>query len=135
MALTFHEPDRSAAFKESSALSSYFIEERRTKMIARFLGFSTAALMIVSTPVVADPGDYRENYREKRWEKIADCDKKLYEAKDRREFRQKATECNRELAKLDREARREAAKEWREAEKKWRDRHRDYDDDYYDWDD
>lgn len=106
-------------------------------MLIRLLAFGGAALLIALTPAVADPGDYREKYREKRWEKIADCDKELYEAKDRREFRKKAAECNRELAKLDDERRREAAKEWREAEKKWRERHRDedYDDDYYDWDD
>lgn len=99
----------------------------------RVLGLAVAALVATSAPAVADPGDHWE----KQWDKRADCDKKLAEAKGRREFYQKVAECNRELAKLNREQRREAAKEWREAEKKWRERERDryYDDDYYDWDD
>jgi hypothetical protein len=80
---------------------------------------------------MADPGDQWK----KQWEKRADCDKKLYEAKSRRDFHKAAAECNRELAKLDREQRKEAAKSWREAEKKWRERQRDYYGPYYDWDD
>ena len=79
----------------------------------------------------ADPGDYAK----KQWEKRADCDKKLYEAKSRRDFHKTAEECNRELAKLSLEQRKEAAKEWREAEKKWRERHREWRGDLYDWDD
>ena len=79
----------------------------------------------------ADPGDHWK----KQWEKRADCDKKLYEAKSRRDFYKTAEECNRELAKLSLEQRKEAAKEWREAEKKWRERHREWRGDYYDWDD
>lgn len=104
-------------------------------MLVRVFGPCAAVLIAASAPVSADPGDYRENYREKRWEKLEDCDKKLYEAKSRRDFNQKAAECDRELAKLDGERRREAAKEWREAEKRWRERNRDYDGEYYPWDD
>ena len=90
-------------------------------MILRSLWIGAAVLAVTSVPAVADPGDYWK----KQWEKRADCDKKLYEAKSRRDF-----------YKLDREQRREVAKEWREAEKKWRERNRyDDDDDYYDWDD
>ena len=91
---------------------------------------AAAALIVVAAPASADPHDHMK----KQWEKRADCDKKLYEAKSRREFYKKAAECNRELAKLNQEQRREAAKEWREAEKKWRERDR-YDGPYYDWDD
>ena len=81
----------------------------------------------------ADPGDQWK----KQWEKRAECDRKLAEAKSLRDFHRQAAECNRELAKLDREQRREAAKSWREAEKKWRERQRDFweDSPYYDWDD
>lgn len=97
--------------------------------------FSAAAAAMASVSLAgaaqADPGDRYE----KQWEKRAECDKKLYEAKSRRDFYKKANECNRELAKLSREQRREAAKEWREAEKKWRERHREWRGDYYDWDD
>lgn len=84
----------------------------------------------IAVPAAADPGDQWK----KQWEKRAECDKKLYEANSRRDFYQKAAECNRELAKLNYEQRKEAAKEWREAEKKWRERYR-YDGPYYDWDD
>lgn len=81
--------------------------------------------------VMADPGDYAK----KQWEKRADCEKKLYEAKSPWEFQKKAAECNRELAKLSYEQRKEAAKAWREAEKKWRERQREYYEPYYRWDD
>jgi len=100
-------------------------------MILRALGLGAAALVAASAPAAADPGDHWK----KQWEKRADCDKKLYEAKSEREFYKKAAECNRELAKLSHEQRREAAKAWREAEKKWRERHREYSGGYYDWDD
>lgn len=100
-------------------------------MMLRILGLGAAALFAASAPASADPGDHWK----KQWEKRAQCEKKLYEAKSPREFHKKAAECNRELAKLDREQRREAAKEWREAEKKWRERNRHYDGGYYDWDD
>ena len=80
---------------------------------------------------LADPGDKWE----KQWEKRAECDEKLREAKSPREFYKKAAECNRELAKLNLEQRKDAAKAWREAEKKWRERFRDDDSPYYDWDD
>ena len=100
-------------------------------MFLRSIAIGAAALMVTTAPANADPGDQWK----KQWEKRADCGKKLYEAKSRREFHQKAAECNRELAKLDREQRKEAAKSWREAEKKWRERYRDYDGGYYDWDD
>ncbi len=104
-------------------------------MLIRFAAFGASALMLSGVPVAANPGDYREDYRKKHWEMLADCDKKLDEAKDRREFRQKASECDRELAKLDHERRRDAAKEQREAAKKWRERHRDGADDDYGRDD
>lgn len=91
---------------------------------------AAAALIVIAAPASADPGD---QWKE-QWEKRAECDKKLYEAKSQRDFYQKAEECNRELAKLNHEQRKEASKEWREAEKKWRERNR-YDGPYYDWDD
>ncbi len=91
----------------------------------RFTILALAAVAIAATPAGADPGDHYK----KQWEKRADCDKKLYEAKRQRDFYQKAAECNRELRKLSLEQRRESAKAWREAEKKWRERP------YYDWDD
>ena len=91
----------------------------------------TATALVIAAPTSADPGDHWK----KQWEKRADCDKKLYEAKSRRDFYQKADECNRELAKLDREQRKEAAKSWREAEKKWREHYRYDEGPYYDWDD
>lgn len=99
-------------------------------MLVRCLAIA-AALTLSAAPAAADPDDHWE----KQWEKRAECDEKLYEAKSRRDFYKKAEECNRELAKLDREQRREAAKEWYEAEKKWRERHREYDGPYYRWDD
>lgn len=95
------------------------------------LAIASVAAIGLAAPASADPGDYSK----KQWEKRADCDKKLYEAKNRREFYKKADECNRELAKLDHEQRREAAKAWRETEKKWRERHSEDDHGYYDWDD
>ncbi|WP_447953386.1 hypothetical protein [Sphingopyxis chilensis] len=104
-------------------------------MLIRFAAFGVSALLLSGVPAAADPGDYREDYRKKHWETVADCDKKLDEAKARREFRQKAFECDRELAKLDDERRREAAKKRREAEKKWRERHHDGPNDDYGWDD
>ena len=78
----------------------------------------------------ADPGEFGK----KQWEKRADCDKKLAEAKSARDFRKTVAECNRELAKLSWEQRQEAAKAWRETEKNWSERQRDS---YYggDWDD
>ena len=93
---------------------------------------AAVAPFAIGGAAMADPGDHWK----KQWEKRADCDKKLYEAKSRREFYEKAAECNRELAKLNQEQRREAAKAWREAEKKWRERHREYGYyPYYNWDD
>ena len=79
----------------------------------------------------ADPGDHAK----KVWEKRADCEKKLYEAKNQRDFYKTAAECNRELAKLSAEQRKDAAKAWREAEKKWRERRSEWKGGYYDWDD
>lgn len=89
------------------------------------------AVATIAAPAAADPGDHWK----KQWEKRAECEKKLYESNSRRDFYKKAAECNRELAKLNHEQRREAAKAWREAEKKWRERHREYRGGYYDWDD
>ena len=88
-------------------------------MFLRYVAIGAAALLVSAAPAAADPDDQWK----KQWEKRADCDRKLYEAKSRRDFYQQAAECNRELAKLDREQRKEAAKEWREAEKKWRERY------------
>lgn len=76
------------------------------------------AAAVVAAPAAADRGDHYK----KQWEKRTECQKKLNEAKDPWEFQTKAAECDRELAKLNWEQRREAAKEWREAEKKWRER-------------
>lgn len=100
-------------------------------MLLRSIAIAATAAFVASAPSSADPGDQWK----KQWEKRADCDKKLYEAKSRRDFYKKAEECNRELAKLDREHRREAAKEWRESEKKWRERNRYDGERYYEWDD
>ena len=99
-------------------------------MLLRCMTTAAAALMIAA-PASADPG----HQWKKQWEKRAQCVKKLYEAKSRRDFYKKADECNRELAKLGREQRKEAAKSWREAEKKWREHYRYDDGPYYDWDD
>lgn len=85
---------------------------------------------LAAAPAAADPHDHHK----KQWEKRADCEKKLYEAKNQRDFYQMAAECNRELQKLSQEQRRESAKAWREAEKQWRERNRYYGG-YYDWDD
>ena len=90
-----------------------------------------AAPFAIGGAAMADPGDYAK----KQWEKRADCEKKLYEAKSPREFTKQAAECNRELAKLNTEQRKETAKAWREAEKKWRERQREYYEPYYRWDD
>ena len=90
-----------------------------------------AAPFAIGGAAMADPGDYAK----KQWEKRADCEKKLYEAKSPWEFRKKAADCNRELAKLSREQRKEALKAWRESEKKWRERQREYYEPYYRWDD
>ena len=78
---------------------------------------------------VADPGDAWK----KQWEKRAECDRKLAEAKSPRDFYKKAAECNRELAKLNAEQRKEAVKAWRESEKKWRWPR--YDGPVFEWDD
>lgn len=91
-----------------------------------------AAPLAIGGAASADPGDHWK----KQWEKRAECEEKLFEAKSPREFQKKAAECNRELAKLTQEQRKEAAKAWREAEKKWRERQDDaWDGRYYDWDD
>jgi hypothetical protein len=81
-----------------------------------------AAAALAAPAAMADPGDHSK----KQWEKRAKCEKKLYEAKSPRDFHQKLAECNRELAKLGWEQRKEAAKHWREAGKKWRERGRGY---------
>ena len=94
-----------------------------------------AAPFALGGAALADSGaDPRDRYK-KQWEKRAKCERKLAEAKSPRDFYKKAAECNRELAKLNHEQRKEAAKVWREAEKKWRERQRDYAERYYDWDD
>jgi hypothetical protein len=62
--------------------------------------FSAAALLAaIPGSARADPDDYREN----RANKVADCKKKLREAQSRREYREKLEECDREIAKFDRE--------------------------------
>src|SRR3546814_11422623 len=85
-------------------------------MSIRYIAIAAAALVTRAIPAAADPGDQWA----KQWEKRAECDKKLYEAKSRKDFYQKDNECNRELAKMDRAQRKEAEKAWREREKKWR---------------
>ena len=102
-----------------------------TRILLTAAAAALIAPLALAQPANADPGDQWK----KQWEKRAECDKKLYEAKSRRDFYKKAAECNRELAKLSHEQRREAAKHWREAEKKWRERHRGDYGAYYDWDD
>jgi hypothetical protein len=101
----------------------------RTLLMAASTGL--IATFALGGAASADPGDQWK----KQWEKRAECDKKLYEAKSARDFHKKAAECDRELAKLSFEQRKEAAKSWREAEKKWRERHRGHRGEYYDWDD
>ena len=92
-------------------------------------GAALIAPFALPSVAVADPGEAWK----KQWEKRAECDRKLAEAKSGRDFYKKLAECNRELAKLNHEQRREALKAWHEAEKKWRERP------YYrggdDWDD
>ena len=102
----------------------------RVMLLAAAAG-AFAAPFAFSGAALADPGDQWK----KQWEKRADCDTKLREAKSGRDFHKTAAECNSELAKLGREQRKEAAKAWREAEKKWRERQPLYDAPYYDWDD
>lgn len=90
-----------------------------------FMAGAVCSLAFTASAAHADPNDYREN----RANKVADCDKKLREAHSRREYREKAEECDRELAKFDRE--------WAE---KRREQYRDRRDnggrrDYDDWDD
>ena len=102
------------------------------KMRITFAALAAAAgAAAFAAPAAGDPGDRWK----KQWEKRAECDRKLAEARSPRDFYKKAEECNRELAKLDAEQRKEALKSWREAEKKWRERWRGDDGDYYDWDD
>ena len=88
-----------------------------------------AAPFALGGAAAADPGDYGK----KQWERRAECEKKLFEAKSPRDFYKKAAECNRELAKLNYEQRKDVLKAWRESEKKWRERQRDYAGPYYDW--
>lgn len=87
------------------------------------------ATSIAGGAAMADPGDFAN----KRWEKRVDCEKKLHEARSRHEFQKQAAECDRDLAKLGWEQRKEAAKAWREAEKTWREQAREDRGD--DWDD
>lgn len=90
--------------------------------------FATIAALIAgaaAVPAAADPGD---QWRE-QWKIRAACDKKLDEAKSRREFYKELGECNKKLAEWRGKQREEAAKAWAEAEKKWHERHRG------DWDD
>jgi septal ring factor EnvC (AmiA/AmiB activator) len=92
-------------------------------MMIRAFCLSGAAALLSTIPVSAsaDPNDYREN----RANKVADCEKKLDEAQSRSEFREKAEECDHEIAKFDREW---AEKGNREARERIRSRR------YSDWD-
>ena len=66
----------------------------------------------------ANPGDeWRKQYKIR-----AECDKKLGEAKSRREFHKELRECRKKLAEWDSKQREEAFKAWQEREKKWRER-------------
>ena len=67
---------------------------------------------------IANPGD---EWR-KQFEIRAECDKKLTEAKSRREFHKELRECRKKLAEWDSKQREEAFKAWQEREKKWRER-------------
>ena len=87
---------------------------------------AVAAIALGAGPAAANPGDYRQVYRDKRVAMIADCDHKLDDAKGRREFLERAAQCDRELAKLAEERRQEALKDRREAEKRWRENDRDH---------
>ena len=101
------------------------------RIILAAVAAALAAPFAIGGAAMADPGDKWE----KQWEKRAECDRKLARAKSPRDFYKKAAECNRELAKLNREQRKDALKAWREAEKDWRKRQRDYAGPYYEWDD
>ena len=92
-------------------------------MMIRAFALCGAAAVLAAIPASAsaDPNDYREN----RANKVADCEKKLDEAQSRSEFRAKAEECEREIAKFDREW---AEKGFREARQRLRSRR------YSDWD-
>ena len=89
-------------------------------MTRAFVLLSAAALLsAIPASASADPNDYREN----RANKVADCKKKLREAQSRDEYREKAEECDRELAKFDREWAEKRYRERREAR-----RYRDWND-------
>ena len=77
-----------------------------------------AAPFALGRAASANPGDeWREQFKIR-----AECDKKLGEAKNRREFRKELAECNKKLAEWDFKQREEALKAWRESEKTWRER-------------
>ena len=78
-----------------------------------------------AVPAAADPGDQWNE----QWKIRAECDKKLYEAKSRRDFYKERRECGKKLAEWRGKQREEAIKELREAEKKWVERR------YERWDD
>lgn len=81
-------------------------------MTRTFVLFSAAVLLsAIPASASTDPNDYREN----RANKVADCKKKLREAQSQDEYLEKAEECDRELAKFDREWAEKRDRERREA--------------------
>ncbi len=88
------------------------------KLLSMTVAAGLLVPVTVSSPAQADPGD---EWR-KQFEIRAECDKKLYEAKSRREFAKELRECRKKLAEWDAKQREEAYKAWAEREKKWRER-------------
>ena len=73
------------------------------------------APLAIGGAAIANPGD---EWR-KQFEIRAECDKKLYEAKSRREFHKELRECRKKLAEWDSKQREEAFKAWQEREKRF----------------
>lgn len=85
----------------------------------KFVHFGAVAAGLIAPfalggAAVANPGD---EWR-KQFEIRAECDKKLSEAKSRREFHKELRECRKKLAEWDSKQREEAFKAWQEYEKK-----------------
>lgn len=94
-----------------------------------------AALTLPAMPALADD-DFREEYREKRWELQEECNEKIREAESRYEYYKAIDKCDREFAKLEREYRKDQRKYWREIREERRERYRErVEDRYEDYDD
>ncbi len=99
------------------------------------LAFGLAAVTLSSAPALADD-DYREDYREKRWELQEECNEKLREAESRYEYYKAIDKCDRKFAKLESERRKDEHKYWREIREDRRERYRErMEDRYEDYDD